>query len=243
VRQPTLSCQTRECNFPCERHVVPDRFLTLAYAPGGVVLKWIRDQLSTSHTEFARKKNQNPYEIMLADLPDNPTRLMFFPYLLGTGTPWLNDTVQGAIWGISATTHYETIVKAALEGITYEICWNLDLLERAGITCERMHAVGGGAQSSVWLQLKADVFGREVVAVQGESSCVGAAICASIGLGLHQSWEEAAKDMITFGRTYHPRPTIHNQYREMLDRYKDLAARIYGFKSSQKGVQECEKQP
>jgi xylulokinase len=113
-----------------------------------------------------------------------------------------------------ADTHRDLLVKAALEGVTYEMKWNLDLLEQAGISAQRIHAVGGGARSPVWLQLKADVFGREVVAIEGQASCIGAAACAAVGLGIYRSWQEAASGLIKSGTTYQPRAVLHRQYGE-----------------------------
>ena len=49
---------------------------------------------------------------------------------------------------------------------SFELQLNLKTLEEAaGVKVERLRAVGGGAKSKMWLQLKADMTGKEVVSL------------------------------------------------------------------------------
>lgn len=228
-RQPLLSAPALAFNFPSERHTIPDQFLTLVYIPGGIVLRWFRDTLSGRFVDRAGVSGTDPYALMLADLPDDPTGLFVFPHLIGTGTPWLDPSAQGAIFGLTATTAYPEVAKAVLEGITCEMRWNLDLLRQTGVAVNRIHAVGGGARSAAWLQLKADIFDCPVAAIDGEASCAGAAMCAGRGAGVFASCDEAAAAFIRPGRTYEPRPGHAARYRDKTAAYQDLATRLYGF--------------
>jgi xylulokinase len=229
LEKPLLSPMALNANLPCERHARPEHFLTLAYAPAGAVLKWFRDQCSRGAVAEARELNQNPYDLMLAHVPEDPTAIFVYPHLFGTGTPWLDANARGTIYGITSSTTYGMLAKAVLEGITYEILWNLEILEGMGIFVRRIYAVGGGAKSRTWLQLKADLFGREVVVVEGEASCVGAAICAGIGAGIYASWQEGVSDLVKQGIAYLPRPAMHERYRELFQEYKKVAQKLYGF--------------
>ncbi|MFP5232439.1 MAG: FGGY-family carbohydrate kinase, partial [Acidobacteriota bacterium] len=228
-KHPSFSPQALAANFPCEKHIVPAHFLTLAYVPGGLVLQWTRDQLSKAEVILARNSNRNPYDIMLASTPEAPTELLFFPHLLGTGTPWLDTTARGTIYGLAANTTHAMIVKSSLEGVTFEMRWNIDLLEAAGISIKQIHAVGGGARSRVWLQLKADIFGRDVVSVAGEASCIGAAICAGIGAGIYSSWQEGAATLVKPTESFQPHSVTHKRYQELFEQYKHMANCLYGY--------------
>jgi xylulokinase len=231
VRRPFLSAAALRCNFPSEIHAAPNLFLTLAYVAGGIALKWFRDTLSRSFVEQATNQNADPYSLMLADLPDEPTDLIAFPHLIGTGTPWLNGGARGAIFGLDASTTYAQVAKAILEGITMEMLWNIDLQKQSGIELERIHAVGGGARSSAWLQLKADAFGQEVVAIEGEASCAGAAICAALGARAFADVDQATEAFVRPGRRFEPRSEQHARYREKLAAYQRLAGRVFDFPS------------
>ena len=67
-----------------------------------------------------------------------------------------------------------------LEGVALEMRLNLDILERSGGAVNELRAIGGGAKSRTWTQLKADVMGKPV-AVMGvtEAGCLGAAMLAA----------------------------------------------------------------
>lgn len=229
LSQPLTSGLTLRAHVPCGRHAIPNEFLALAYAPGGVVLRWFRDQFGQDMRERAAKLECNAYDLLLRGVPTEPTGIFVFPHFLGTGTPWLDSAARGAIIGITSSTSRKTLIRALLEGITFEVQWNFELLEAAGISVERIIAVGGGAKSSAWLQLKADIFGREVVLVRGEASSRGAAISAAVGSGIYKTHQEAVQEMVELGPSYCPRPAAQRRYRELFLEYKDLARRLYGF--------------
>ena len=54
--------------------------------------------------------------------------------------------------------------------------------------------IGGGAKSSLWPQIVADVLNIPImIPEQKESACAGAAILAGMGYGVYASIEEAAE--------------------------------------------------
>lgn len=229
VRSARLSAEALAYNFPTERHTVPPLLLTLSYIAGGVALKWFRDVASRQLVAEAAARHVDPYDLILADLPEGPTDLLVFPHLIGTGTPWLDAKARGAVVGIGADTSYEEFAKATLEGITLEMQWNLDLQASIGTDIGRIHAVGGGSRSETWLQLKADIFNRDVIAIPGEASCAGAAMGAGVGIGAFPSYEEAAAAFVREGKIYSPRPQQVARYREKGARHREMAGRLYGF--------------
>ena len=217
------------CNFPTELHTVAPLKLTLSYIAGGVALRWFRDVASRHILELATLRGVDPYDLILADLPEGPTDVLMFPHFIGTGTPWLDARARGAVVGLDAGTTYEELAKAAIEGITLEMGWNLDLQASAGIEIGRIHAVGGGSRSDRWLQMKADIFDREVTVIPGEASCAGAAMCAGVGIGIFATPAEAAAVFVREGRTFTPRPRQVAAYREKAAHYREVAGRLYGF--------------
>lgn len=220
----------RRANLPCERHTVPGRFLSLAYTPGGITLKWLRDECGRDLLETAQASGRNPYDLLLAGSAEEPTGLIFLPYLFGTGTPWIDTNARGVIYGITASTTRDALARAALEGVTCEMRWNLEMLERLRVTVQRIVAVGGGTRSRFWLQLKADIFGRPVAAPPGEAACRGAAICAGVGAGTYSNFQSAVASTVKTGTSYEPRIAVHRRYNEMFEQYKKLAGRLYGYK-------------
>ena len=64
---------------------------------------------------------------------------------------------KGAIIGLTLGTSSGQFYRALMEGVTYEMKYNLECLEKAGIKVEGLRAVGGGAKSDLWMQIKADI--------------------------------------------------------------------------------------
>jgi len=228
MNAPLLSEASLFANFPCERHAVAGQFLSLAYLPGGIALKWMRDKCNRDQAAQAKAIGQSAYELMMAEIPIAPTGLFFFPYLLGTGTPWLESDARATIWGLTSSTTNQQLVKAALEGVCYEMRWNLEIFKSLGTRVDRILAVGGGAKSEHWLQLKADIYQCPVVAVSGEASSKGAAICAGIGEGIYTNWDEGIAAMVIPGRVFEPCRATEQQYEELFGQYQQLAHRVYG---------------
>ncbi|MBI2939908.1 MAG: hypothetical protein HYY04_05665 [Chloroflexi bacterium] len=208
--------------FPCYPHVVPGRFVTIAYNfTGGSLLRWVRDAFAQSEVEQGRATDQDPYDLLLADLPATPTNLLVLPHFSGTGTPWFDGEARGSILGLTLSTERREIVKAILEGTTFELGLNLGLLERSGTSVRELHAIGGSAKSAVDLQIRANILNRPILAMNvSEAASLGAAILAGVGVGLYESHEAAAHRLAQVRHVYHPDPDVATQYRSRLATYE-----------------------
>jgi len=126
-----------------------------------------------------------------------PTGILYFPYLLGSGSPHTNSNVSGAFIGMKLDHKPEDIFKAVLEGIAYE----MELVRRAGekmsgLPIKSMVAAGGGTKSKTWMQIKADITGCEIRrSKQEEATLLGAAMTAGIGSGVFKDAYHAVNEM------------------------------------------------
>jgi xylulokinase len=205
---PALSDALREGNISVYRHVAPGLYLAMTLNhSGGLLLRWFRDTLCRWEREWAQETDQDAYDVILSDVPEAPTDLLILPHFAGSGTPWLDTASKGAILGLTfATTHGE-IAKALLEGLCFELRTNLDLLRRAGVAIEELHAVGGGARSPMWLQLKADICRVPLRVPQvTDAACLGAALLAGVGVGVYPDLRSAVAQTVQFKRRIEPDP-------------------------------------
>jgi xylulokinase len=161
-------------------YTVPGMYTTVAFClTGGNLLKWFRDEFGQTELEEAKRTGQNAYTLLLKQMPSNPTSLLVLPYFTPSGTPYFDTTTKGAILGLRLTTERGEILRALLEGVTFEMRLNLKILHESGIGVRELVAIGGGAQSRDWLQLKADVLGTPIKTVAvTEAGCLGAAMLA-----------------------------------------------------------------
>jgi len=184
---PALNKTLRRGNISVYCHVVQGLYLAMTLNhSGGLLLRWFRDTLCRWEMEQARAIGRDAYDLILADAPEGPTDLLVLPHFAGSGTPLLDTASKGAILGLTFATTHAGLAKAILKGLTFELRVNIDLLREAGVTIDALHAVGGGARSPLWLQLKADICQVPLrVPRVTEAACLGAALLASVGAGTY----------------------------------------------------------
>ena len=155
-------------------------------ASGGSV-EWLRAQLGQKPLSY------DEIDGLLASARPEPTEILYFPYLVGSGPPHTNPRMRGAFVGLSASHGRADLLKAVLEGTVYEV----EFIRQAGehITGQPIPALvaaGGGTRNRLWLQIKADVSGCRIEAsAEPEATLLGAAMVAGLGTGLYASEVEA----------------------------------------------------
>jgi xylulokinase len=208
-------------------HGPRDAWAVLALFNAGSIVKWCRDNLFIHEADRAQKSGGDVYDSMFAALDEKPTEILLLPHFSGTGTPWLDPEATGVFYGIHLSTDRHDLLKAAIQGICFDLAINLQILEEAGIAVTRLRATGGGTRSPKWLQLKADITGKEVTVVKNsEGSALGAATCAGVAGKKYSSIEEGARRLVLLGDTYAPDQKRVQYYRDALKQYRDLYTAI-----------------
>ena len=129
---------------------------------GGLALNWLRTLAGTG-----------PIAAVSAT-PNVDDRLIFLPYLAGTGSPDFVGEATGTILGITPSTTPEQLVGALLEAIAFDIA---SLVDRLGNRYERIVISGGGGRIAAWPVVFSNVLGLPVdVLDEPDLSAVGAAV-------------------------------------------------------------------
>jgi xylulokinase len=109
-------------------HVVPGKFVTLAYFPSGIMVKWFHDLLyrnGTGEVGFAANAEDDledrHYASLEAHIREGPTGLCITPHLIGSCNPEFNPRARGLISGLHAGTDRSQIYKGILEGLACEL--------------------------------------------------------------------------------------------------------------------------
>ncbi len=221
---PTINQTLFEGNISVYKHVVPDLFLAMTLNhSGGMTLRWFRDEFCEPQMEVAAQSGEDAYDLMLQNAPKSPSSLLLLPHFSGSGTPTFDTASKGAVLGLTFGTRRAEIAKAILEGLTFELRVNLDLLLNGGVQIDVLRAIGGGAKSPLWLQLKADITGIPVVVPKvTEAAGLGAALLAGVGVNSFPSLAEAATRFLQFDREYHPDPESQIAYNHLFNLYEEI---------------------
>lgn len=213
-----------ENNLACYPHAAPGLCIFVAFNfTGGSLLRWVRDTLGHMEQQEAAERGVDPYQVLIEKMSGEPTDIFVLPHFTMTGTPHMDATPVGAILGLTLSTSKEQFLRAILEGISYELKLNLDILETAGATVAQIRAIGGGAKSDFWLQLKADMYNRPVVRMRvAEAASLGMAIASGVASGAYASTSEAVEQLVVPGERFDPDPQKAAIYDAKLAQYKEI---------------------
>ncbi|MEG2860028.1 MAG: FGGY-family carbohydrate kinase [Clostridia bacterium] len=206
-------------NFPVVPFLANDTYVTYAFnMSGGCAVKWFRDTLAQDIAGMP-----DAYRRLNQEAPDQPTDLYVLPYLAGGGTPYMDAATPGAVIGLRLGTSRGKLFRAFLEGESYEMRLNLECLEAAGIDVRRVITVGGGSNSPLWMQIRADVFGRNIYLPQNkEAGTLATALIGYVGLGKYPSIAAAQADMIAYAEQFVPDQKNQARYDARYKKYRRL---------------------
>ncbi len=227
--QRTLDQRLMRANLATYPHVLPGLYTTVAFTmTAGSVLRWTRDQLATQEAAEARAAGEDPYDRIIAAAGNAPSPLIMSPLFGPTGTPWFDPDAVGVLFGLHLTSTRAQVLRAVLEGITYEMRLNLQIMQDAGIPVTDLRAVGGGSRNAAYMQLKADVLRIPITTMQvTEGACMGAALLAAHGAGLLDA-PRSAEQWARPGRTFEPDPGLEEPYARRFEIYRNLHTSLAG---------------
>lgn len=158
-----------------------------------------------------------------ATAPAGADGLVFLPYLQGERSPFSDARVRGGFHGLHRGHGRAHFVRSVLEGVAFSVRHVLEHHESAGeIRAERVVVTSGGAKSSLWNQIKADVTGRPYVRLKvADAGSVGAAILGAVAVDRY-ALGEAVERMVRVAATIEPRPSHRRLYDELYDVYRGL---------------------
>ena len=237
--EPVLDPALFAMNFHCGPHVVPGKYITFAYTmSAGGLLQWFRDTIGRPERDEAARSNISAYAFLDEQIGRDPSGLLVLPHLDGSGTPYLDPESRGAILGLSRQTSPLDIYRAMLEGITFEMRYNLECLVKTGIHVHALRAAGGGSKSAVWLQIKADILNRPVATLEfNEAGTLGAVMLAGVAAGLYRDLDEACRQLVREKHHFEPVPIQTERYEESYQRYKSMYTAIKNI--WQQGGKKC----
>lgn len=221
--------------LPCYPHVVPKHWVTLpGNFTGGNLLAWFAEQFCDTVSYKARADETSVFSLLCEEMSDRPTDILVQPHFTTTGSPYHDSNSFGAIINLHLSTTRGEYIRSLLEGVSYEILLNLNLLEKTGIVIHHLHAVGGGTKSLKAVQLRSDVLGRTLyLSKVKQSACRGAALLAAIGAGL------LPKDYNIWSRKQEyvkicPNPENHVHYVKCFSKYRAMYPALKGiYKTSE----------
>ena len=154
---------------------------------GGATIQWLRDELKI--IDHAAET-----ETLATSIPSTGG-VYLVPAFTGLGAPWWDMYSRGTLIGMTRGTGRAHIARAALEAIAYQ---SADLMDAMAADCgkrpEMLQVDGGASANSFLMQFQADITAIPVVRPRVlETTALGAALLAGLGVGVYTSAEETTK--------------------------------------------------
>ncbi|WP_047152903.1 gluconokinase [Aneurinibacillus tyrosinisolvens] len=196
---------------------------------GGMVFRWVRDEIAASEIETAKRLGIDPYDVLtrIAErVTPGADGLLFHPYLAGERAPLWNANARGSFFGLAMHHKKEHMIRAVLEGVIFNLYSVLLALEELIGVPKQVQATGGFARSALWRQMMADIFNQHVTVPESyESSCLGAAVLGLYAVGRTSSLSIVA-DMVGATHEHHPLPANVEIYNELMPIYINLSRKL-----------------
>ena len=186
--------------IPCHYNYDGKYCLLSWSSTASMALKWFKNALCE---DFSFQE----LDELAKDIAPGADGLTFLPYLCGSTMPKYNPNARGSFTGLTTEHTRGHFVRAIMEAISCTLRENLEYLN---LNVNEIRAMGGGANSPLWCQMKADMTGKTLQTLKNkETACLGGAILAGVGTGAFQSVEEAAK-MISIKDSFSPKGTDYS---------------------------------
>jgi xylulokinase len=170
-------------------------------------------------------------------VPAGSGGLVFLPWMGGAMAPRWEAEARGGWYGLTPAHGRGHMVRSMLEGSAYAFRDVVEAIQAAGLGCERIVCVAGGARSALVRQMRADATGLPVTWSEDvETTSRGAAMLAAAGAGLHPSVAHAAAAMSRLSATEHEPDRDgaaamaegHARYRLLFDQLAPVFPRLAG---------------
>jgi xylulokinase len=200
---------------------------------GGLCLRWFRDNFAGQEKLAAKEKGEDVYDLlseMAAEAPPASNGLLFVPHLGGRIYP-NNSNIRGAWFGFSWNHDKKAFYRSILESIAYEYCYYMRVEQRLypELEFKEVRAIGGGARSDFWNQLKANILGVPYAKVEREEVGIfGAALVAGRAAGIYQDITKPAKELNRVIKRYEVDEDLNRFYRPYTELYTELIDDLTG---------------
>jgi len=110
-----------------------------------------------------------------------------------------------------------------MEGVAYHLRWICEAMEKVGFTINSFNGIGGGCNSTIWVQIISDVTGRKVHVVKNhlEAGAAGTALTVAVGMGVHKSMDDVDQ-LVEFDHSVNPIKANQKRYDDLYHEYREL---------------------
>ncbi len=185
----------------------------------GSLVKWFK--------QISHIQGENPYDVMMNEasaVEIGSDGLRILDYFQGNRTPYKNPAARGVIFGLTLQHNRAHIYRALLESVACGARLIVDNFENHGIKIDHITVCGGVTRDPVWLQIIADVTGKNLVINENTHAggIMGCALISAVGEGVFEKLSDAADSMTHIKRKISASSNSHQLYEPVYRDYIKL---------------------
>lgn len=220
VAAPTRALRGR---FTYHPHALPGRCYVMASLfTGGLGLRWFADVIASIAGGSADETLERVLE-RAADSEPGARGVTFAPFLTGSGSPDYHPGRRALFAGLGRGHDGGDLARAVLEGVSFSIRHNLEVLARHHQEPEEWVLGGGGMRSPLWRRITADATRRPLgLLLEQDAGALGTAIAAGYALGAMDDLAGTLDAVVRVGAETPPASETRSGYDEAYERYRRL---------------------
>jgi sugar (pentulose or hexulose) kinase len=215
--------------FPSYPSAIPGYYNTEVQIYRGYwMISWFKKEFGLKEIQMAEQNGSHPeayFDAMVDEVPAGSMGLTLQPYW-SPGLKVPGTEAKGAIIGFGDVHTRAHVYRAILEGLTYSLKEGLlRTVRRTGVPVSRVVVSGGGSQSRQAMQMTADIFNMEACRPHTyETSSLGAAISAAVGMKYFDDYAAAVGSMTRTGEKFSPEAGNADIYARL---YEKVYSKMY----------------
>lgn len=200
--------------------------MSLSLASAGN-LEWFVQKLCHAEYESATDLGKSPFAFVEHEVAavEEPNEVLFLPFLYGSPH---GAEASGTFMGMRGWHGRGHLLKAVFEGVVFNHRTHVDAL-RDAFEIGEARLTGGAASSALWSQMFADTLDLPVSLTDtDECGALGAAMCAAVGVGIHDSLEQAVDNCVRITERLEPEPDSRERLEAKYAHYHQVVNALEG---------------
>ena len=187
--------------------------------------RWLRDR-------FFMRPGDDPAQVfaemdrLAGGVNAGADGLLFHPYLVGERAPYWDPLLRADFVGMTMRHDRGHFVRALYEGIAFSLRDVLGEFDKQGLPIREARIIGGGARSSLWRQVIADILGLRIVQPEYTDASYGVALLAGVGAGFFADERAARAGGGAILAVHDPDPATASRYDDLYGLYRETKEQL-----------------
>ncbi len=149
--------------------------------------------------------------------------VFFLPYLMGERSPINDVNARATFIGMTMDTTRADLTQAVLEGVAFAIRDSVEVAKSLGIEIKTSMLCGGGAKSTLWRTILANVLNIQLtIPVSEQGPGMGGAMLAMVACGAYGSVQEVCDKLVNASQTVEPDPELAQRYEQKYQQFRKI---------------------